>query len=148
MNRHIIFNLGAVTIMGLALLPDSAVSQQKSVREQLIGSWAIVSNDNVAPDGTKRQIFGPNPKGLFVLGADGRYVLVVVNPAPNLRGHLDWMARRKKTKQPLPEPLRHLALGRWTNRRTLSSRASKATFFRTPKAGRCRSGSGRKLKAA
>ena len=46
-----------------------------------MGTWTIVSNDNVAPDGTKRQIFGPNPKGIFILGADGRYVLLVVNPA-------------------------------------------------------------------
>ena len=81
MNRHTIFNLGAVTVMGLALLPDSAISQQKSFKEQLVGSWAIVSNDNVAPDGTKRQIFGPNPKGIFILGADGCFALVVVNPA-------------------------------------------------------------------
>jgi hypothetical protein len=87
MNRHTIFNLGAVTLMGLASLPDSAISQQQSLKEQLVGSWAIVSNDNVAQDGTKRQIFGPNPKGIFILGADGRYALVVVNPArPKFKG--------------------------------------------------------------
>jgi hypothetical protein len=57
-----------------------------------------------------------------------------IPPVPNLRVHLDWMARRKKTRQPLPEPLRS-ALGHWMKRLTLSSRAPKATFFRTPKAG-------------
>jgi hypothetical protein len=87
MNRHTICNLGVVIAVGLALLPNSATSQQRSLKEQLIGSWAIVSNDNVAPDGTKRQIFGPNPKGLFVFDADGRYVLVVVNPdRPKFKG--------------------------------------------------------------
>ena len=87
MNRHTISKLGAVAVMSLALLPDRATSQQKSLKEQLVGSWAIVSNDNVAPDGTKRQIFGPNPKGIFILGADGRYALVVVNPArPKFKG--------------------------------------------------------------
>jgi hypothetical protein len=79
--RRIILSLCAATVLGLALLPDAAVSQQKSLTEQLVGSWTIISNDNVAPDGTKRQIFGPNPKGIFILGADGSYALVVVNPA-------------------------------------------------------------------
>jgi Lipocalin-like domain len=87
MNRCTILNLCAVTTLSLALLPNSAASQQRSLKEQLVGSWTIVSNDNVAPDGTKRQIFGPNPKGIFILGADGRYALVVVNPArPKFKG--------------------------------------------------------------
>ena len=87
MHRPIIFKLGAIAIMGLAWLPGSAISQQKSLKDQLIGSWSIVSNDNIAADGTKRQIFGPNPKGIFVLSADGRYALVVVNPdRPKFKG--------------------------------------------------------------
>jgi lipocalin-like protein len=65
-------------VMGvLALRPEIAASQQKSFKDELIGSWTIVSNDNIGVDGEKRQIFGPNPKGLFILGADGRYALVV-----------------------------------------------------------------------
>src|ERR1043166_4633175 len=63
------------------------MNRQTISKEQLIGSWAIVSNDIVAPDGTKRQILGRNPKGIFVLNADGRYVLVVVNPdRPKFKG--------------------------------------------------------------
>jgi hypothetical protein len=87
MTQCTILNLCAVTALGLALLPDSAASQQRSIKEHLAGSWTIVSNDNVAPDGTKRQIFGANPNGLFILAADGRYALVVVNPArPKFKG--------------------------------------------------------------
>jgi len=88
MSRGSIRNLTAITALGLVLLPGSAGSQQKSLKEQLVGTWAIVSNDNVAPDGTKRQIFGPNPKGIMILAADGRYALVVVNPArPKFKGN-------------------------------------------------------------
>ena len=87
MKRYTTFSLGAIAVMSVALLPNSAISQQKPLKEQLVGSWSIVSNDNVAPDGTKRQIFGPNPKGVFILGVDGRYALVVVNPArPKFKG--------------------------------------------------------------
>ena len=65
MNRRNTLSLCATIALGLALLPGSAVSQQKPLKEQLVGTWTIVSNDNVAPDGTKRQIFGANPKGIL-----------------------------------------------------------------------------------
>jgi hypothetical protein len=99
MSRGSIRNLPAITALALALLSGSAVSQQKSLKEQLVGSWAIVSNDNVAADGTKRQVFGPNPKGIMILAADGRYTLVVVNPArPKFKGNtrLDGTAEENK----------------------------------------------------
>ena len=38
MYRCAILNLCAVTTLSLALLPDSAVSQQRSLKEQLVGS--------------------------------------------------------------------------------------------------------------
>jgi Lipocalin-like domain len=87
MNRRSIFSLSAITALGLALLPTGASSQQKTLKEQLVGTWTLVSNNNVAPDGTKRQLFGPNPKGILILAADGHYAQVQVNPArPKFKG--------------------------------------------------------------
>ncbi len=78
--------LSVATALGLALLPGSALAQQKSLKEQLAGTWTIISNDNVAPDGTKRQLFGPNPKGILVLAANGQYAQIIVLPArPNFK---------------------------------------------------------------
>ena len=80
MNRRNTLSLCATIALGLALLPGSAVSQQKPLKEQLVGTWTIVSNDNVAPDGTKRQIFGANPKGILMFEANGRYAQIFVRP--------------------------------------------------------------------
>jgi Lipocalin-like domain len=80
MNRRNTLSLCAIIVLGLALLPGSAVSQQKPLKEQLVGTWMIVSNDNVAPDGTKRQIFGANPKGILMFEANGRYAQIFVRP--------------------------------------------------------------------
>lgn len=86
MNRFHILSLSVATALGLALLPGSALAQQKSLKEQLAGTWTIISNDNVAPDGTKRQLFGPNPKGILVLAANGQYAQIIVLPArPNFK---------------------------------------------------------------
>jgi len=38
MNRHIILNLSTMTAIVLAAWPSSAVSQQKSLKEQLVGA--------------------------------------------------------------------------------------------------------------
>src|SRR6476620_9820990 len=73
MNRRSVFSLSAITALGLAFLPGSAVSQQKSLKEQLLGVWVLVSNANTLPDGSKRELWGPNPKGILILDASGRY---------------------------------------------------------------------------
>ena len=70
MNRRCFLNVSAVTVLGIVLLPGtSAVAQQKSLKEQLVGTWTFVtSTDNR---------WGPNPKGMLVFDANGRYVLVI-----------------------------------------------------------------------
>jgi hypothetical protein len=88
MNRHGILTISALTALGLAFLSGGAVSQQNSLKDQIIGTWALVSNDNVAPDGTKRQIFGANPKGILIFEANGRYAQIFVRPGrPNFKAN-------------------------------------------------------------
>jgi hypothetical protein len=81
MNRRTTLGLSTVTVLGLTLLiPSQAPAEEKSLKEQLVGAWTVVSSDNVAPDGSKRQLFGPNPKGTIILDASGRYVQILVRP--------------------------------------------------------------------
>jgi Lipocalin-like domain len=80
MNRRRIVGSFVMTALGLALFPGRAGSQQRSLKDQLVGTWALVSNDNVAPDGTKRQIFGANPNGILIFEANGRYAQIFVRP--------------------------------------------------------------------
>ena len=79
MNRRHILSLCLIPAVGLGILSGSASAQQKSLKEQLTGTWTIVSNDNTASNGTKRQPFGPNPKGYMVLSPEGRYVQILTN---------------------------------------------------------------------
>lgn len=70
MNRRGLLSISAMTALGVALLPGaSAVAQQQSLKEQLVGTWTFVtSTDNR---------WGPNPKGMLIFDANGRYVLVI-----------------------------------------------------------------------
>ena len=80
MNRRSILKLPAITALALAMLPGSAAAQQKTLKEQIIGTWIIVANESTAPDGKKQQLFGPNPKGILVFDASGQSVSIIVHP--------------------------------------------------------------------
>jgi hypothetical protein len=73
-----VLRLSAITALGLILLPGSAIGQQKSLKEQLIGTWKIVSVDNARPDGSIKQIFGAHPRGIVVFDAYGNTVVVLM----------------------------------------------------------------------
>ena len=76
MSRISIVSLMVYTTLGAALLPVGAVGQERSLREQLVGTWLQVSIDGTFPDGTKRQLFGPNPKGILIYTSDGYFSLM------------------------------------------------------------------------
>jgi len=75
MYRRSIFTLATVTVLGLALLPSRLSSQQGTLKEQLVGTWTIVSWEEISPNGTKRQI--ANPKGFLIFDSGGRYAQVI-----------------------------------------------------------------------
>src|SRR5215471_13297252 len=80
MSRSITFTVVTTAALGIGFPPDAAFSQQKSLREQLVGVWTLVSAEATPAGGAKRQDFGANPKGILILDAGGRYALVQGSP--------------------------------------------------------------------
>jgi hypothetical protein len=66
MHRRTIFNLSAITALGLALLPSNIVAQQGTLKQQLTGTWTLVS---YTPNSNNR----PNYKGILILESSGYY---------------------------------------------------------------------------
>jgi hypothetical protein len=73
--RHFLGPLVTAALV-LALMSNGAVGQQKSIKDQLVGSWYLVTNQQTLPDGTKRSIYGTNPKGINIFTPDGRFVVL------------------------------------------------------------------------
>lgn len=71
-----ILSLSAIAALSLAVLPSGAVAQQKSLKEQLVGAWTLVSVINEQSDGTKIEGFGPSPKGIIIFTRDGYFSLL------------------------------------------------------------------------
>ena len=76
MKRLGILGLSAMLAAGLASSPGTANAQQKSLKEQLVGTWILVSCDDKAADGTTLP-FCVNPTGTLSFDASGRYVEVI-----------------------------------------------------------------------
>jgi hypothetical protein len=77
MGRFVFINMSAFAVLGLALLPGSATSQQKSLKDQLIGTWTLVSATQMTKEGVKTDRWGPNPRGRATFDADGRYSFMI-----------------------------------------------------------------------
>jgi hypothetical protein len=67
-----------LAMLAPTLLPANAASEETSLRDQLIGTWKIVSVDNTRPDGSIKQIFGPHPKGIAVFDARGNTAIILM----------------------------------------------------------------------
>jgi hypothetical protein len=73
MNRRSILSLSAIAAAGLAAPVRTAVGQQKSIKDQLVGTWTFVSALDVHPDGKKVDRWGSGAKGIFIFDGQGHF---------------------------------------------------------------------------
>ena len=66
----------SVLIMGGALPTGDAVAQEKSLKEQLVGTWIYASSTSTQADGSKTD--RPNLKGIVIYTSDGHFAFVSV----------------------------------------------------------------------
>ena len=85
MNRRSIVSLSAIAVLGLALLPGTTVAQQKSLKEQLIGTWSLVSFDSFDVGGAKvPNMEGRDLKGLLIFTDKGRMSFQIIAEFPKI----------------------------------------------------------------
>jgi hypothetical protein len=74
MRQFTILAISGIVMLLLAAFVGSATSQQKTLKDQLVGAWALVSIDYVRADGTRSSTFGENPKGIAFFDGSGNYI--------------------------------------------------------------------------
>jgi hypothetical protein len=86
MNRRatLIMTTTALTCLAVALSMSVSLAQQKSLKEQLVGTWTLVSSNQVRSDGSSVKQFGGNPNGINVFDTNGRFFVIVAS-ADNLK---------------------------------------------------------------
>ena len=68
----------AIVVAGL-WVSGAAAQPQKSLKDQLVGTWNLVIAEITAADGKKTFPFGEHPKGQIVFTADGHFSQVHVS---------------------------------------------------------------------
>lgn len=68
----------AAAVLALGFAGGQAAAQQKSLREQIVGTWNFIVAEVSAPDGKKSFPFGETPKGLLVFTSDGHFTQIHV----------------------------------------------------------------------
>jgi Lipocalin-like domain len=62
-------------VLGVTLPAGKAAAQSA---KDLVDTWTLVSDNNINPDGTRVQPYGPNPPGILMFDAGGRYSIQVM----------------------------------------------------------------------
>jgi hypothetical protein len=65
-------------LVSFAFPATNALAQPKSLKDQLVGAWTLISAVDVRADGSRVNPWGSNPKGAYSFDANGLFVQVVM----------------------------------------------------------------------
>ena len=60
------------------MITFDALGQQQPLKEQLVGTWTLLSWEQKKGNGTKVERYGTAPKGIAFFDAGGRYIITVM----------------------------------------------------------------------
>ncbi len=78
MDLRVIFATCTIATFAFSVITFDALSQQQSLKEELVGTWTLLSWEQKKGDGTKVERYGTSPKGIAFFDAAGRYIITVM----------------------------------------------------------------------
>jgi hypothetical protein len=79
MKQFCILGIAAIPAIALAVSSGGSLAQPKTLKDQLVGSWTLVSAETIEPSGSKLPLVKGTPmKGVQVFTADGRLSFQVI----------------------------------------------------------------------
>jgi hypothetical protein len=72
--RYVSIGLGALLLPCAMALPAYA----ETIKDRLSGTWTLTLSDNVNPDGSRVNLYGPDPQGILTFDATGHYTLQIM----------------------------------------------------------------------
>lgn len=53
-------------------------AQKPSLQQQLVGTWKLISVDNIYPDSSRVHPYGDNPSGMLIFDKNGNYAIQIL----------------------------------------------------------------------
>src|SRR5882724_5479752 len=78
MNLRVIFAAYTIAAFGSSMMTFDALGQKQTLKEQLVGTWTLLSWEQKKGDGTTVERYGTSPKGIAFFDAGGRYIITVM----------------------------------------------------------------------
>jgi Lipocalin-like domain len=78
MSLRVILTACIIAAFGSPMMTFDALGQNQSLKEQLVGTWKLVSWEQKRDDGTKLEGYGASPKGIAFFDTGGRYIITVM----------------------------------------------------------------------
>jgi hypothetical protein len=78
MTLRAIFAACAIAASGSFMMTIDVLGQKQSLKDQLVGTWTLLSWEQKKGDGTKIERYGAAPKGIAFFDATGRYIITVM----------------------------------------------------------------------
>src|SRR4051812_27742270 len=78
--RQIFILLLTVTVASMTYGQQGkkTTKEKSSLKEQLVGTWTLVSIDNISADSTRVHPYGENPQGLLMFDTKGNYAIQIL----------------------------------------------------------------------
>lgn len=78
MTLRAIFAACSMAALGVIMMTSDVLGQKQSFKEQLVGTWTLLSWEQRKADGAKIERYGTTPSGIAFFDADGRYIITVM----------------------------------------------------------------------
>jgi Lipocalin-like domain len=100
MNLRMIFAACTIAAFGSSMMTFDALCQKQSLKEQLIGTWTLLSFEQKKGDGTKVERYGTSPKGIAFFDEGGRYIITVMrSDRANYASNALWQGTPEENKE-------------------------------------------------
>ncbi|HET7184565.1 MAG TPA: lipocalin-like domain-containing protein [Terriglobales bacterium] len=76
--KKTILVVGLLAAVLMCVFAASAFGPKSASKQQLVGTWTLVSDDHLNPDGSRTGDYGANPAGILMFDDGGRYAIQIV----------------------------------------------------------------------
>jgi hypothetical protein len=100
MTLRAMFAACAIAASGCFIMTVDAIGQKQSLKDQLVGTWTLLSWEQKKSDGTKIERYGAAPKGVAFFDVDRHYIITVMrSDRTKYASNALWQGTPEKNKE-------------------------------------------------